>query len=215
MNSARFMGRMNAGVSHDLCNVLATIQQSAGLLEDYLSLARKESLKTMGLRPKFKYHDKFDTIINEVQRQVKRGQDICEGLSRLAHSPDEGQTGTDLGVAAELLIKLCERVAKSHRMNLEVTRAGGKCIGKISLIEALTALEAALMGVIVARGDGSEVRFVPGSAENAVCVDVLCGGLREEDAVSLARTLCDDTFGPFTAGAVRGGIRLVFEKAGE
>lgn len=214
MDKTRFMGRMAASVSHDLCNVLATIQQASGLLGDYLALARKESLKSVGLRPKFKYHDKFEEIIAQVQAQVDRGQDMCEHLSNLAHSPDEGQDGTDLGRAAELLVKLSGRVAKKHKVNLAVHAGGGPCVAGASLIEVLTALDAALLGVTWECREGGDVAFAPGQDGDRVHVDILCRALGQAQARSLAESLGGCESAAFTAGAIQGGVRLAFEKAG-
>jgi signal transduction histidine kinase len=235
MRKVKFMGRMAAAASHDLCNVLATIQQAAGLLGDYLSLARRESLKTAGFRPKFKYHEKFQDILGQVQVQVDRGQNLCEQLSSLAHSPEENQAGTDLGQAVGLLIKLSGRVAKKHHVVLELMESGETFMAAAPLIEVLTALDAALLGVVLACGggrvvraesggdgtaqcspdEGRIIRFVPGGDEAGfVNVDILCRALGDEAALALADALVGDETGPFTAGVVRGGVRLAFERAG-
>jgi signal transduction histidine kinase len=232
MSKVKFMGRMAATVSHDLCNVLATIQQATGLLGDYLSLARRESFRTVGIRPKFKYHDKFQEIIAQVQTQVDRGQDICEQLSFLAHSPDEGQAGTDLAHAARLLFKLSGRVARSHQVTLELAETGETFKAAAPLIEVLTALDAALLGVVLELGcergvtsEGSSgcsfpnrriIRFVPGGeGEETVHVDILCQALDDRAARLLADALAvGDKTGPFSAGVVQGGVRLAFVRAG-
>ena len=214
MDKVRFMGRMAATVSHDLCNVLATIQQASGLLGDYLSLARKESLKSMGLRPKFKYNDKFDEIIAQVQTQVNRGQDMCENLSRLAHAPDEGQEGADLARAIDLLAKMSSRVAKKHKVKLVVAPAPQECRAAVSLIEVLTVLETVLLGVAWECRERGDIVFAPGEDGDKVYVDILCQALGPGEAQSLVTCLAGDESGPFAAGVIQGGVRLAFEKAG-
>jgi signal transduction histidine kinase len=215
MDKARFMGRMAATVSHDLCNVLATIQQASGLLGDYLALSRKEQLKSMGLRPKFKYNDKFEEIIAQVQAQVNRGQDMCDQLSRLAHSPDEGQDFADLAQAVELLVKLSTRVAKKHKVRLLVMPAPMCCRAQANLVEVLAALEAGLLGVAwECRESQADIVFAPGEGDGCVHVDILCQALGQGNCESLAGSLCSDGSGPYRAEAVHGGVRLVFRQAG-
>lgn len=214
MDTTRFMGRMTATVSHDLCNVLATIQQASGLLGDYLALARKESLLSMGIRPKFKYDAKFADIIAQIAAQVNRGQDICEHLSALAHSPDEDQSGADMARASRLIAKLAGRVAKRHKVNLLVEEIPQTFLADVPLIDVLAALEAALLGVAWECGENRDLRLVPGEEGDSVHVDILCQDMVEGQAKSLAESLSEGNPGPFTAGAVQGGVRLAFPKAG-
>ena len=214
MEKARFMGRMTASVSHDLCNVLATIQQATGLLSDYLALARKESLMSMGIRPRFKYDQKFEEIINQVQAQVDRGQNICEHLSHLAHSADETLAGTDLGQACRLIVGLAGRVARKHKVSLEVVDAPGKHLSDAPMVEVLACLEAALLGAAFVCREQGAVRFRPGEADGRVHVDILCQALDAGEAASLAKSLEGGNPGPVSAGVVQGGVRLAFGKAG-
>jgi hypothetical protein len=214
MDKARFMGRMAATLSHDLCNVLATIQQASGLLGDYLSLARKESLKSMGLRPKFKYNDKFEEIITQVLSSVARGQDMCEHLSHLAHSPDEGQDGSDLNFSVRLLVQLSGRIAKKHKLTLEVVQAPVAVLAEPSQIEVLVVLEAALLGVTWRCREQGSVRLVPGEDGDRVYVDIMCQALDAGEAQSLAKSLTGDKPGLLAAEALEGGVRLAFCKAG-
>jgi len=214
MDKARFMGRMAATVSHDLCNVLATIQQASGLLGDYLALARRESLKSVGLRPKFKYNDKFEEIICQVLTQVNRGQDMCDQLSRLAHSSDEGQDGADLALAAELLVKLSGRVAKKHKVKFLVMPAPMRCKAKATLVEVLTAMETALTGIAWECREQGEIVLAPGATDTGVHMDILCQGLSQPDVQSLVQALESGESGACTAGVIQGGVRLAFEKAG-
>ena len=214
MKKARFMGRMTASVCHDLSNILATIQQASGLLEDYLALARKESLKTMGIRPKFKHDAKFEEIIRQIQAQVDRGQGVCEVLSRLAHSPDEGQPAADLYQACSLLSELSGRVCRKHKVGMAVDGQMGQALAGITLIEALTVLETALLGVIWECRERGDIRLATGLGGGQAYVDILCDALGTGEAKSLARSLGGSEGEPYTAHAVQGGVRLAFPGAG-
>lgn len=207
------MGRMAATVCHDLSNVLATVQQASGLLGDYLALARKESLKTMGIRPKFKYDAKFGDIIGQIQAQVDRGQDLCEALSRLAHSPDEGQKGADLHKSCTLLAGLSGRACRKHKVGLEVEGEPGSVVAGVTQIEALTALEAALLGLAWECRERGDIRLKPGVDEKGVYVDFLCAALGPGEARSLASSLTGGGEEVYTAKAIDGGVRLAFPKA--
>ncbi len=214
MKKACFMGQMAASLSHDLCNVLATIQQAAGLLDDYLGLARKESLKSLGIRPQFKYSDKFGSIIGQIRSHVGRGQDMCELLSRLAHAPDENQNEIELGGAAQLLAALSERLVKRHKTTLEVAPNLSQLRVDIPLIEALVLMHRCL-ALVLERGSGlGPVRLTTAQAtDGAPCVDVTRQGISADEAQALKNKLDPDLLGPVGAVAIEGGLRLVFNGA--
>lgn len=214
MKEASFMGQMAASLSHDMCNVLATIQQAAGLLDDYLGLARKESLQSLGIRPQFKYTDKFASIIGQIRSHVGRGQDMCELLSRLAHAPDENQGNAELGEAVTLLAALSERLVKRHKAALEVTPVLSKLRVDTPLIEALVLMHRC-MALVLERGTGQgPVRLaITTTRDGAPCVDVTREGISADEALTLKDKLDPDLLGPVEAVAIEGGLRLVFEAA--
>jgi len=214
MKQANFMGQMASALSHDLCNVLATIQQAAGLLDDYLGLARKESLKSLGIRPQFKYNDKFESIIAQIRSHVGRGQDMCELLSRLAHAPDENQGAAELGAAANLLAGLSQRLIKRHKTTLELTPTLSPVRVDAPLIEALVLMHRS-MALVLERGSGlGPVRLaITTTTAGAPCVDVTREGISAGEAQALKDKLDPDLLGPVGAVAIEGGLRLVFDAA--
>ncbi|GFK93735.1 hypothetical protein NNJEOMEG_01569 [Fundidesulfovibrio magnetotacticus] len=213
MDRARFMGRMAASLSHDLCNVLAVIQQASGLMGDYLALARKNQRLSLGVLPKFKYDAKFQEIISQVQTQVDRGQDLCESLSRLAHSSDDAQSPTDLAFAAWLMARLSGRMAKKNKVAITVEPGDGRALADVAMVDALAALEAALLAAAWRCREQGELRLRGGLEGDEAYVDILNPALNAGEAGSLAGELAACR-GPFQARAVEGGVRLGFPRAG-
>lgn len=124
MREAVFMSEVTAAITHDVQNVLAIIQQSAGLMSDLLDLSRKESLKSLGLRKGFPYHDKFKTLIGAINEQVDRGTGLSEGLNRLAHAVDARPGPTDAAGLAKLLFSLIGRIARKRRIAFALEASG-------------------------------------------------------------------------------------------
>lgn len=124
MREAVFMGEVTASITHDVQNVLAIIQQSAGLMSDLLDLSRKESLKSLGFRKGFPYHDKFKTLIGAINEQVERGTGLSEGLNRLAHAVDDRPGPTDAAGMAKLLFSLIGRIARKRRVVFALETGG-------------------------------------------------------------------------------------------
>ena len=84
---AAFLGKITAGITHEIKNVLAIIRESSGLMEDLLSLAQQET---------FAHGEKFSNALSTIHEQVNRGVELVNRLNRLAHSPDEPEARVDL-----------------------------------------------------------------------------------------------------------------------
>ena len=107
----QFFGRISASISHELKNVLAIINENAGLLEDFAFMADRgkpidpERLKAMAAA---------------VQKQVSRADLILKNMNRFAHSIDESVTDVDLGRLLELVIALTDRFAAMQQVKVEL-----------------------------------------------------------------------------------------------
>jgi nitrogen fixation/metabolism regulation signal transduction histidine kinase len=95
-----FFGKIGAGVSHDIRNVLSIVNENTGLLEDQLELAERG-------RPLDR--EKLKEICARITRQVKRGTRTMQRFSRFAHAADEQPASSDLTAIAETVAALAER----------------------------------------------------------------------------------------------------------
>ena len=94
------MGAVTAPATHDLMNVLAIINEHAGLLSDLLHL------KGSGALPP----EQLEKSIAAVEAQVARGRELLSHLNSLAHAPDPGPGGpADAGAALEEVVCLTRR----------------------------------------------------------------------------------------------------------
>jgi len=109
-NALKFFGKMTASVSHELKNVLAIINENAGLLEDLCAMAEKG-------RPVDPVRIK--TVSGKVIKQVRRGDEIIRGLNSFAHSADESVCNIDLCEAIKLVSGLSGRIALMRGIILE------------------------------------------------------------------------------------------------
>ncbi len=109
LNEAAFFGRITAAFTHDMKNVLAIIRESAGLMEDLLSMSQNAS---------FPHKDRFTRSLGTIQAQVKRGVDLSSRLNHFAHSPDQDLATVDLNEILELIVFLSERFARLKGVSL-------------------------------------------------------------------------------------------------
>ena len=105
-----FFGKITAGITHEIKNVLAIIQESTGLMEDILAITPDES---------FPRKDKFDTSLKRILAQIDRGVDITTRLNKFAHSPDHSPADVDLNEVSQQLVLLASRFARLKNVVLE------------------------------------------------------------------------------------------------
>jgi C4-dicarboxylate-specific signal transduction histidine kinase len=105
-----FMGRMTAGVTHELRNVLGIIRESAGLIEDLISFSKGAS---------FPAEDKVSKALGRIAEQVDRGTALTGALNRFAHTPDQPRAEVDLNHTVDLAVVLTQRFTRMKGVALE------------------------------------------------------------------------------------------------
>lgn len=106
-----FFGRVSASVSHELKNVLAVINEQAGLLDDLAGLA----CRGMPLDP-----ERLARAASCLLQQVRRGDAILTHLNRFAHTADAPLREVSLAEAAALAVALGGRQASMRQVALAV-----------------------------------------------------------------------------------------------
>lgn len=95
-------GAISASMSHELKNVLAIINENAGLLEDLSLMAeRGHPLDPVKLK----------LLAGNVARQIKRADGIIKNMNHFAHSIDDSVKCINLGEILELTVFLSSRMA--------------------------------------------------------------------------------------------------------
>ncbi|SDK85816.1 hypothetical protein SAMN05660337_1477 [Maridesulfovibrio ferrireducens] len=97
-----FFGKVSATISHDVKNVLAIINEEAGLLHD-LSLMAAQGME---LEP-----ERLVKLAEKIQNQIKRGDSIIKNMNRFAHSIDVPECEIDLYETVSLVTALFKRMA--------------------------------------------------------------------------------------------------------
>lgn len=107
-----FFGRITAAFTHEMKNVLAIVKESAGLMEDLLSLAQNAS---------HPHRERFARALGTIAAQTKRGIELSNRLNRFAHSADTNAATIDAHETLEQIVFLSERFArlKGVRLNLQ------------------------------------------------------------------------------------------------
>lgn len=141
-----FFGKITAGITHEIKNVLAIIQESSGLMEDIIDVTENGT---------FPHKEKFIKSLNRIRRQIQRGIDITSSLNRFAHSPDHCPVSLDLNETTEQMVLLASRFARLKNVVLESSPSDPPLIIKsdpVSLEMALFESIEILLNVIGSTG---------------------------------------------------------------
>lgn len=101
IEGVRFFGEMCASVSHEIKNVLAIINENAGLLQDMVRMNEKG----MPLAP-----ERLSRLAESITRQVARSDGIVKGLNQFAHSTDGAMETVDIGELIQFVVHLADRL---------------------------------------------------------------------------------------------------------
>jgi C4-dicarboxylate-specific signal transduction histidine kinase len=106
----KFFGKMTASISHEIKNVLAIINENAGLLEDYTLMAEKGK----AIDP-----ERLKKLAGKVKSQVQRADGIMKNLNKLAQTIDESTAHVDLNETLDLVTVLAGRFAFVQGVTLD------------------------------------------------------------------------------------------------
>lgn len=107
----RFFGKVSASIAHEIKNILAIINENAGLLEDLSCAARNGA----AIDP-----DRLDRVSRQFTKQIVRADDIVKNMSRFAHSVDHFEAQVDLHERAVLVGNLAGRLAAMRKLAIVV-----------------------------------------------------------------------------------------------
>jgi signal transduction histidine kinase len=108
----QYFGKMTASISHEIKNVLAIMNENAGLMEDLVLMANKGR----PLEP-----ERLATLAGKIISQIQRADGIILNMNTFAHSVDEPLKHIDMGDTLGLVIALSKRFASMRGVTLELT----------------------------------------------------------------------------------------------
>ena len=155
----QFFGRMSASISHEIKNVLAIINENAGLLEDFSFMADRG----MPIDPA-----RLKVMAQTVKKQIGRADGIIKNMNRFAHSIDQTITTVDLDQTIELVIALTARIAAMRGVKVDLQLPGSPITIPTAPFFLMNLLWLCLDFSMSASGDEKRVELVVEETENSV-----------------------------------------------
>jgi len=155
----QFFGRISASISHELKNVLAIVNENAGLLEDLTLMAdRGQSIDPARLK----------IMAATVQKQIGRADEILKKMNRFAHSSDEAAAEVDLNQTIELVGALTARFAAMRSVTVDLQLPASSLTIPTAPFYLMNLLCLCLDFSMTASGDEKRVELVVDETANNV-----------------------------------------------
>ena len=155
----QFFGRISASISHEIKNVLAIVNENAGLLEDYSIMAEEG----MPLDPA-----RLKKMASTVMNQVSRADEITKNMNRLAHTIDDTIATVELNEIIELFMALTARFVAMRAVKVELRLPASPLKITTAPFYLMNLLWLCLEFSMSASGDEKRVELVVQETENGV-----------------------------------------------
>jgi hypothetical protein len=149
---AAHLGTVAASLSHDLGNVLATVQQAGGLIEDCLA----DAAAGVALDA-----DELEPVVRRIERSITRGLEMTRLLNWLAHSVDDAQREADLAAAVEMGVRSARYFARQREVAIELPAALATMALPVRAIDLHRAIFRCCLSAAAATPPGESVTVCP------------------------------------------------------
>ena len=155
----QFFGEMSASISHEIKNVLAIVNENAGLLEDFSFMADRG----IPIDPA-----RLKAMADAVKKQVGRADGIIKNMNRLAHSIDQTFTIVELNETIHLLVGLTDRFSVMRGVQVDLQLPENPVKFQTAPFFLMNLLWLCLDFSMSASGDEKRVELVVEEAESSV-----------------------------------------------
>jgi hypothetical protein len=112
----RFFGQATAGLTHEMKNCLAMINEFNGLIGDLVMAHERGHPLNL---------ERIKSLVVDIRRHVAKGGEITAHLNRFAHCVDEQWAEVDLGSLLRLFVALAQRRTQRRGVTLELAPLAG------------------------------------------------------------------------------------------
>ncbi len=164
-NEIRFIGKITASITHEIKNVLASIKELTGLMEDLVLMSDDFPLK-----------EKLQKTIPRISAQVDRGSEITMNFNAFAHIPDAKIDNLDIKAVAMHIAYLSKRIAHQKNIELIVPDENVSAEIRVNPLHLYMGIFSVLEFLINRMNNDGAVKIVTEKKEGMVNVILICEG---------------------------------------
>ena len=196
-----FFGKITAGSTHEMKNVLAIIRETCGLMEDLMALSRETPMP---------HREKFQKALATIKAQLQRGVEITDRLNRFAHSSDAEIARINLNETSEQLITLARRFARLKNVTLDTEPPGPPLTVVTRPVRLLMALFGCIECCLNVIPPGSKIYLRPQIKGETYALHIACVGDFPKPADSAQRMAAADQWPELqrTVASLGGSLEL-------
>jgi hypothetical protein len=157
-----FIGKITASFTHEIKNVLASIKELTGLMNDLVSMSEDFPLK-----------EKLQKTIPRITAQLDRGNELTMNFNAFAHIPDAEKETLDIKAVTVHMAYLFRRIARQKNIELVVPGENVSAEIKISPLHLYMGIFSVLEFMINRMNNGA-VRILTAANDGEVKVNLLC-----------------------------------------
>ena len=162
------MGRMTAGVTHEIKNILAIIKESSGLLQDIVRLGKGDAV----LKP-----EQIEKVALRIQAQVARGNEQLTSLNWLSHSVSDRGSSVEINEMSSEIANLMQRFARLKQVELEFQATDRDVTIHTDVAGLLVVLVACIEYYLNRVPPKSRVLLRPGGAGEEATLAIVAGSM--------------------------------------
>ncbi len=147
-----FIGKITAGVTHEINNALASIKEISGLMEDLISMSSTDS---------FPHQEKFLKVLPKIREQVQRSVKLTTQLNKFSHLTDTRTAQVELNDFIEHLIFLTQRFARIKNVELQYKSTEQPINFNTCPIQLQMAIYNCIMYFLNHTADGGKINIQP------------------------------------------------------
>jgi signal transduction histidine kinase len=182
-NEVAFFGKITAGVTHEIKNVLAIIKEASGLMEDIMSISPEAVISNQ---------DKIQISLTRIQDQVRRGIELTGRLNKFAHSSYESLAVIDLYEIIGQLVALSVRFAGYKKVVLKVHPPDQSISIRTRPVQLQRILFECIEYCLNLMHSGGQINIYPKKSNENLEIYFLCQGdfpdkTAEDDDIAISR----------------------------
>ena len=156
-------GKITAGITHEMKNVLAIINESSGLIGDIMKAGKKAPIK---------YQDKVLLALEKISRQVNRGVEISNSLNKFAHSTDHTLASVNIDEVMSQAIFLVKRFAGQKQVELEMVKSERDINLYTDSFRLILTLTGIIYTILEKTGDSEKISLKPEAQEEFAIFEI-------------------------------------------